>query len=373
MSLEATTFTSLQDVAADFRSTLENKKYISLFAYNGTGKTRLSMEFKDIGKGNGSADTLYFNAFTEDLFNWDNDLDEDSERRLIVNTKSRFFSGLLGTDIDSSIRDLLIRYADFDFKILSDKDINGRDITYVSFEREIIEDGKNNLVTDIKISRSEESIFIWCFFLAFVQTILELQDPSYGWVKYIYIDDPVSSLDENNIVMVACDLIELIDSDNVDKKFIISTHHNLFQHILINELKSRLGRNWEKSLRQYHLNVVNQSYTLYEDKGDSPMAYHLALLKDVQLAIKEKAIQAYHFNIMRSILEKTASFFGHKKFSDILNAEQSETYSRLLNLYSHGKESSFDFREPSEGDKKKLEDVVEIYLTKFNFSDSVKV
>ncbi|MDZ7796478.1 MAG: hypothetical protein U5N56_05295 [Candidatus Marinimicrobia bacterium] len=50
-----------------------------LFAYNGTGKTRLSMNFRQAGKtvdDEGTVldrDTLYFNAFTEDLFFWDND------------------------------------------------------------------------------------------------------------------------------------------------------------------------------------------------------------------------------------------------------------------------------------------------------------
>ena len=55
-------------------------RYLLLFAYNGTGKTRLSMAFKEAGKTGDSADTLYFNAFTEDLFNWDNDLDNDTQR-----------------------------------------------------------------------------------------------------------------------------------------------------------------------------------------------------------------------------------------------------------------------------------------------------
>ena len=48
----------------------EDKDFILLYAYNGTGKTRLSMEFKEIGKRKKGQerDTLYFNAFTEDLF-----------------------------------------------------------------------------------------------------------------------------------------------------------------------------------------------------------------------------------------------------------------------------------------------------------------
>ena len=63
---------------------MNSKDYILIYAYNGTGKTRLSMAFKDKGKkgGEDNRDTLYFNAFTEDLFYWDNDLENDTERFL---------------------------------------------------------------------------------------------------------------------------------------------------------------------------------------------------------------------------------------------------------------------------------------------------
>ena len=75
-----TSFANLDELAAHLRQELENKTRILLYAYNGTGKTRLSMAFKDAGKRGDERDTLYFNAFTEDLFTWDNDLDGDSER-----------------------------------------------------------------------------------------------------------------------------------------------------------------------------------------------------------------------------------------------------------------------------------------------------
>ena len=84
-------FASIDDLASDLRQTLENKKYVLLYAYNGIGKTRLSMAFKDIGKNGDESDTLYFNAFTEDLFVWDNDLDNDTQRVLRMNRDSRFF------------------------------------------------------------------------------------------------------------------------------------------------------------------------------------------------------------------------------------------------------------------------------------------
>ena len=88
-----------------------------LYAYNGTGKTRLSMAFKDIGKQGDARDTLYFNAFTEDLFFWDNDLEADADRKLRLNASSRFFAGLEQLEMDNRIRPLLRRYAEFDFRI----------------------------------------------------------------------------------------------------------------------------------------------------------------------------------------------------------------------------------------------------------------
>ena len=79
-------FTNLKRLARNIRDTLgtedvaDTKNYYLLFAYNGTGKTRLSGEFKNLGKKRirGSEettrDTLYYNSFTVDLFYWNNDL-----------------------------------------------------------------------------------------------------------------------------------------------------------------------------------------------------------------------------------------------------------------------------------------------------------
>src|SRR5262245_5179595 len=195
-------FPGLSALAQHLRDELQTKKFILLYAYNGTGKTRLSSEFKNLGKNGDERDTLYFNAYTEDLFQWDNDLKNDRERVLKINKDSRFFAGLGELEMDNRIRPLLSRYADFDFRI---------DTTEweVSFSREVESGGVMMRVEDIKISRGEENIFIWCFFLAVVRLVLDGAE-AYKWVKYIYIDDPISSLDENNAVMVAHQLAQML-------------------------------------------------------------------------------------------------------------------------------------------------------------------
>src|SRR5882724_1891524 len=163
--------------------------FVLLYAYNSTGKTRLSMEFKNAAKqsNNGIPETLYFNAFTEDLFFWDNDLENDSNRVLKMNDKSRFFIGVKELALEENIQSYLGRYADFDFDI----DYDRWTIAFSKGEAE-----------HIKVSRGEQNIFIWCLFMAICERVID-GHPSYGWVRYLYIDDPISSLDDNNAIAVA--------------------------------------------------------------------------------------------------------------------------------------------------------------------------
>src|SRR5690606_5035757 len=190
-------FPTLEALAAHLRHEIEekSKKVTLIFAHNGTGKTRLSMAFKEQGKtrdadGTVTArDTLYFNAYTEDLFSWDNDLENDRDRVLRLNTASAFFDGLAELEMENRIRPVLRRHADFDFQIDYAQGT-------VLFWRETVKNAEGEDVpVPIKISRGEENIFIWCFFLVVAQLAIDAQE-AYDWVKYLYIDDPISSLDE---------------------------------------------------------------------------------------------------------------------------------------------------------------------------------
>lgn len=146
-------FTNLKRLARNIRDTLgtedttDTKNYYLLFAYNGTGKTRLSVEFKNLGKKKirGSEektrDTLYYNAFTEDLFYWDNDLEGDMDRRLFFNTNSRFFDGLRALEMDTRIRQFLQIHADFDFTIHYNEG-------YIDFSRKVRPEPERKLLPE---------------------------------------------------------------------------------------------------------------------------------------------------------------------------------------------------------------------------------
>ena len=355
-------FDSIKDIAQYFRMLLEEKKYIVLFAYNGTGKTRLSVEFKFLGQesieetGEKTADTLYYNAFTEDLFYWDNDLDNDSERLLKLNSGSRFFSGLKDLEMESRIRPLLHRYADFDFTI-------NYESSAISFFRDVLISGTTQRVDSIKISRGEENIFVWCFFLAVVQLVVDKVE-SYNWVKYIYVDDPISSLDDNNVIAVASHLARLM-SDN-DVKVIVSSHHALFFNVLCNEIS-----NAEQMFLQK--NTTNDTYIL-KDTRKTPFFHHVALLKELKKSADTGELYTYHFNILRSILEKTASFHGFAHFSSCIRTgedEDSPIHKRILDLLSHGNYSLFDPMEMVEENKEHFKRILNNFLEDYNFNQNL--
>lgn len=362
-------YTSLKATSAKLRDVLDNGirrgnktltiNQVLLFAYNGTGKTRLSMEFKNIGKQGDKRDTLYFNAFTEDLFRWDNDLENDRQRVLKLNQDSRFFKGLQELEMENRIRPLLRRYTDFDFIIDYENSV-------VSFSREIMGKAGAETVEQIKVSRGEENIFIWCFFLAVAQLAVDQQD-AYDWVKYLYIDDPISSLDDNNAIAVASHLAQLLKNANGTIKTVISSHHTLFFNVMWNEL------NEKKKLQPYFLSYdkASQTYKL-RYTNSTPFFHHVALLEQLHKASESNNLFTYHFNIMRSILEKTASFHGFKNFSACIEQGDDDPdgvlHARIINILSHGNYSLFEPMEMTDENKGHFRRILKNFLNNYRFN-----
>jgi hypothetical protein len=382
-SSKITKFRSLKSLAAKLRKDLRgvrgrkktaNRKgtsavngndFVLLFAHNGVGKTRLTGKFKDIGKIGGKRDTLYYNAYTEDLFDWDNDLEDDKERMIKFKSHSQFFNGLEGMGIDDQIRAHLHRYGDFNF------DINFAE-EQIRFFRDVIEDGKSKRAQDIKISRGEENLFIWCFFLAILKLATEAEKGQpYDWVKYVYIDDPISSLDEQNTITVAHDLAGILKETTNNVKFMISTHHGLFFNVMFNELTGKKTTKEGKDIKKkaYILHRLNESptYTL-QDTGESPFLHHVAALAELQAASKSGDISQHHFNSLRSILEKTTIFFGRQHISTCFDGlPEKAKYARFLNIRSHGKYSVFEPAPMQTTDKKMFREILKAFLNRYQF------
>ncbi|GMO36627.1 anticodon nuclease [Bradyrhizobium ottawaense] len=358
-------YKNLTTLAQKLRSDITDLQCVLLYAYNRTGKTRLSMEFKDQGKkkGGGAPDTLYFNAYTEDLFIWHNDLDGDTDRHLTINEKSSFFKGLTELALDEAIAGYLSRYADFDFDIDYEK-------WMVAFRK-----GDNER---IKISRGEEKIFIWCIFMAICERVID-GHPSYQWVKYLYIDDPISSLDDNNAIAIACDLAALLrkaaarrnaKGERDPLKTVFSSHHALFFNVMCNEL-GRAKEDQEKiAVKRYFLHRPDSDglFTL-RATGDTPYFQHVATLAELQRCLQTGTLYTYHFNALRSILEKTASFLGHNDLRICLAGLNDEAlYSRALNLLSHGRYAINEPVEMVEDNKELFRRILNDVLARFQFA-----
>jgi hypothetical protein len=368
--MNSLSFTNLNEVSEHLRSTLDNGipqlrnkikniNQILLFAYNGTGKTRLSMTFKDLGKQDENRDTLYFNAFTEDLFRWDNDLENDEQRVLKINQDSRFFIGLQELEMENRIRPLLRRYADFDFVIDYQSWV-------VNFTREVIGKSGTEIIEHIKVSRGEENIFVWCFFLAIAQLAVDQQE-AYDWVKYLYIDDPISSLDDNNAIAVASHLAQLLKNAGDTIKTVISSHHTLFFNVMWNEL------NVKKKLQPYFLSYDKEAQ-LYKLRytNSTPFFHHVALLEQLYQASETGNLFTYHFNILRSILEKTAIFHGFKNFSACIEHRDDDPdgilHARIINILSHGNYSLFEPMEMTDENKGHFSRILKNFLNNYQFN-----
>ncbi len=162
---------TLTEIAQTLRDA--DKKVQLIYAFNGTGKTRLSREFKELiapkeveeeAPEDSGVKMLYYNAFTEDLFFWDNDLDADKNRKLIIRPND-FTNWVLrdegqGNNIITHFQrytnDKLTPYFNEQY---TTKDKDGNDITVKAYSEITfsIEGGNEQKIENIKISKGEES------------------------------------------------------------------------------------------------------------------------------------------------------------------------------------------------------------------------
>lgn len=332
-----------------------------IYAFNGTGKTRLSREFKQLvaPKGNGDDDDeaisprkkiLYYNAFTEDLFYWDNDLEEDAAPKLRIqpNTYTDWLLTLL-KDLGQDAN--IVKY----FQHFANDKLTphfSEDYAEVTFT---LERGDDEGTEPLKISKGEESNFIWSVFYTLLDqviTILNVAEPEnretrqFDQLEYVFIDDPVSSLDENHLIELAVNLAGLIKSSKSNLKFIITTHSPLFYNVLYNELNSKACYLLER--------FEDGTFALLDKHGDSnkSFSYHLYLKQTLEKAIADNTVQKYHFTLLRNLYEKTASFLGYPKWSELLPDEKQAYLNRIIQFTSHSTLSNEVVAEPSGPEKK---------------------
>ncbi len=338
------------------------KKVQLIYAFNGTGKTRLSRAFKQevdpkLEDGDASSELadkkiIYYSAFTEDLFYWDNDLGLDVEPKLKIqpNTFTKWVLEEQGQD--QSITATFQRYTSDKLTPHFSADFSS---VRFSFER-----GNQEPEPHIKISKGEESNFIWSVFNALLEQVIaelnipEVADrstPVFNNLTHVFIDDPVSSLDENHLIELAVNLAALINSSESELKFIITTHNSLFYNVLHNELDlSKKGKKEGCYLLKQHDDGTFDLSVKYGDSNKS-FSYHLHLLQTIEQAIADGKVERFHFTLLRNLYEKTASFLGYPKWSELLPDDKQLYYSRIINFTSHSTLSNEAVAQPTPAER----------------------
>ncbi len=236
------------------------------------------------------------------------------------------------------------------------KDKDNKEVTIKAFAEVTfsLQRGDNEPSGNLKISKGEESNFIWSIFYTLldqVVTILNVSDPGeretnqFDQLEYVFIDDPVSSLDENHLIELAVNLAGLVKSSESALKFIVTTHSPLFYNVLYNELNSKACYLLER--------VDYDQFVLTEKQGDSnkSFSYHLHLKRIIEQAIADGKIERYHFTLLRNLYEKTASFLGYPKWSELLPDDKQAYLNRIIQFTSHSTLSNEAVAEPSGPEK----------------------
>lgn len=387
------------------------KKVQLIYAFNGTGKTQLSREFKKSVESDNNEVTvedkikiMYYNAFTEDLFFWNN-LEGDYKLKIQSNDFINWIIRDRGQDQN------IIKH----FQRYTDDKLNP---FFVEQQRTVNEEGRPRNISyypevtfsflrgterfdNVKVSKAEERCFIWSVFYSLVDEVVEIlnapienrEEDSFNDLEYIFIDDPVSSLDDNHLIELAVDIANLVKTSKSELKFVITTHNPLFYNVISNELNIKVPNplyisgeqntgikkwiyNSENSIKYRFVKLEDGSFSLEVLGNKTPFSYHLQLLREIQnVKNNPLLIKKYHFNFIRNILEKTATFLGYsnwEKLLPIVNGEPDPFANRILNLSSHSAHAGEEIGEVQENDRIKLIELVNYLESNYKFSEQVE-
>ena len=320
---------TIEDIATQLLDVNDNVQL--LYAFNSVGKTRLSVAYKNATKdADGTHTGIYYNAYSEDLFVWNNDI-ENSEANIrltvLPSSLSRLHADLNELDIHAKLKPYR---PSFDFRFVMHPDAE-KGIESISFFPASTQPGD---VPAMKISRGEERVFVWCFFLA----MMEVEGWADSQPRHIFIDDPVSSLDDHNIFVTVSTLYDLIEKHFGERKIIIATHHVGMFAILSDWLTKGEKSNKYKSKTKASILSRKHGEVSLETHGSDVFLYHLRVLQLLEQARKENNVRVYHFALLRQLLECVSSFLGVPQISYALKRigfDDADEVARIVNTLAH--------------------------------------
>jgi hypothetical protein len=303
------------------------------------------------------------------LFYWDNDLELDVAPKLKIQPNSFTNWVLREQGQDRNIIANFQRYTDEKLtprfnEEYAIRDENNEESTVAAFSEVTFSYQRGNEASfeNLKVSKGEESNFIWSIFYTLLEQVIEIlnvAEPAdrdtndFDRLEYVFIDDPVSSLDENHLIELAVDLAQLIKSSPPGLKFIITTHTPLFYNVVHSELGSKAC---------YLLQRLDDgTHDLVEKKGDSnqSFSYHLYLKQTLENAVANNKVERYHFTLLRNLYEKTASFLGYPRWAELLPDDKQTYFNRVIQFTSHSTLSNEAVAEPTPQEKQTVKLLLE--------------
>ena len=273
---------SLTEIAQTLKNS--DKKVQLIYAFNGSGKTRLSREFKELmapknpetEEEETKIKIMYYNAFTEDLFYWDNDLENDEDRKLKIQPNNYTNWVLVDEGQELNITKHFQRYtndkltpeynSEYTIKDKYDNDITIPAFSEVHFS---FKRGNDETPEFVKISKGEESCFIWSVFYSLLaQTIsvlnkadvTERDTDQFNDLQYVFIDDPVSSLDDSHLIELAVN-IAVIDLPSRKYQGTITGSYLNLRHIALNNGDIYLSSNKFGAIQKAKLaDILKQAF-----------------------------------------------------------------------------------------------------------------
>ncbi|WP_062374315.1 hypothetical protein [Halomonas sp. KX33721] len=83
-------------------------------------------------------------------------------------------------------------------------------------------------------------------------------------------------------------------------------------------------------------------------------------------------VERYHFNFLRNIIEKTATFLGYKQWNELLKKlpnDDQDVMERMLNLYSHSAHAGEEVADIKSNDKENLIKLIKDFTQTYSFSE----
>jgi hypothetical protein len=181
-------------------------------------------------------------------------------------------------------------------------------------------------------------------------------------------------LDDHNIFVTATTLYDLIESQFEKRKIIVTTHHiGLFSilsdWITKGEKSDKFKKNG-KPLYKLHILSSKSGELELESCRNDVFLYHLRLLQVLSLAQQNNEVRAYHFALLRQVLENVASFLGVGQFSYVLNQigiNESNRIADIVNALSHKKVYYYESDIVVKDNLDIFEDVMTGLRSKYNF------